>query len=266
MKKSNILIAIAAIFISAGCMTKSEFPITDLHIHLKGGFTLEDAVKKSKTEKISYGIAFNCGLKFPIHSDSQIDSVLNIMRDYPQFYIAMQAEGREWVNMFSKESMAKFDYVFADAMTFTDDKGRRNRIWLKDETWIDDEETFMDHYVNTIVKIMNEEPINIYVNPTYLPARMADRYDSFWTEERMDRVIKAAKANNIAIEINNRYKIPSLKFIQRAHKSGVLFTVGTNNADANFSGAEYAREMIRECRLTQNDFFQPVNKRLNGQH
>lgn len=260
----NILLTVALIIITAGCRSKTEFPITDLHIHLKGGFTIEDAVKKSKAENIPYGIAFNCGLKFPIHSDEQIDSVINIMKNYPQFYCAMQAEGREWVNMFSKESIAKFDYVFTDAMTFTDDKGRRNRIWLKDETWIDNEETFMENYVNTIVKIMNEEPINIYVNPTFLPAQMADRYDSFWTEERMDRVINAAKANHIAIEINNRYKIPSLKFLQRAHKAGVLFTVGTNNTDANFSGAEYARKMIKECGLTTDDFYKPVNKRSNG--
>jgi hypothetical protein len=254
MKTRFILIFVAIFIYTTSCKNTEQFSLTDLHIHLKGGFTLEDAVKKSKAENIKYGIAFNCGLKFPIHSDRQIDSVINIMKDYPQFYIAMQAEGREWVNMFSKESRDKFDYVFTDAMTFTDEKGRRNRIWIKDETWID-----------TIVKIMSEEPINIYVNPTYLPTQMADRYDSFWTEDRMDRVINAAKANNIAIEINNRYKIPSLKFIQRAHKAGVLFTVGTNNTDYNFSGAEYAREMIRECRLTQNDFYQPLNKRANGQ-
>jgi hypothetical protein len=150
MNKSSIPIAIAAFMLLTGCTKKSDFHITDLHIHLKGGFTIEDAVKKSKAENIGYGIAFNCGLKFPIHSDSQIDSVLNIMKDYPQFYLAMQAEGREWVSMFSKESIAKFDYVFTDAMTFTDEKGRRNRIWLKEETWIDDEQAFMENYVNTI--------------------------------------------------------------------------------------------------------------------
>jgi len=161
--------------------------------------------------------------------------------------------------------MNKFDYVFTDAMTFTDEKGRRNRIWIKEETWIDDEEQFMDYLVNTIVKIMNEEPIDIYVNSTFLPAQMADRYDLFWTTERMDKVINAAKSNNIAIEINNRYKIPSEAFIKRAKKAGVKFTVGTNNADENFSGAEYALDMIKECRLTQDDFFMPVNKRLNGQ-
>ena len=162
----------------------------------------------------------------------------------------MQAEGREWVNIFSKESREKFDYVFTDAMTFTDEKGRRNRIWLKDETWIDDEEQFMEYLVNTLVKILNTEPINVYVNSTFLPAQMADRYSKFWTAERMDRVIKAAKDNNIAIEINNRYKIPSADFIKRAKSAGVKFTVGTNNADENFSGAEYARKMIRECKLT----------------
>jgi hypothetical protein len=82
----------------------------------------------------------------------------------------------------------------------------------------------------------------------------------------MDRVISAAKANNIAIEINNRYKIPSAAFIKRAKAAGVKFTVGTNNADENFSGAPYALEMIEECNLTSGDFYLPVNKRLNGRN
>ncbi len=250
--------------ISVSCNQKEKFQITDLHIHLKGNFYIEDAVKKSEAENIRYGIAFNCGLNFPIHLDSQIDSVLLIMKDYPQFLVGMQAEGREWVDIFSDESIKKFDYVFTDAMTFTDEKGRRNRIWLKNETWIDDEEEFMDYLVKTIEKIMGEEPIDMYVNPTYLPEQMADRYDIFWTADRMDRVIKAAKDNNIAIEINNRFRIPSEAFIKRAKKAGVKFTVGTNNADENFSGAEYALEMIDKCNLTEQDFFLPGKNKQNG--
>ncbi len=149
-------------------------------------------------------------------------------------------------------------------MTFTDAKGRRNRIWIKEETWIDDEQEFMDYLVSIIVKILNEEPINIYVNPTFLPEQMAARYDSFWTDERMDKVIKAAKDNNIAIEINNRYRIPSYEFLTRAKKAGVRFTVGTNNKDENFSGAEYALEIISKLNLKEDDFYQPVNKRQDG--
>jgi hypothetical protein len=263
MKKQLFPIVILSIMVMAGCQSKPKFQITDLHVHLKGKLTIEDAAAKSKAEGINYGIAVNCGMGFPVHNDSQIDSVLAIFKNYPQFYVAMQAEGREWVNTFSKESIGKFDYVFTDCMTFTDAKGRRNRIWLKNETWIDNEEEFMDYLVNTLVKILNTEPINIYVNSTFLPAQMADRYSTFWTPERMDKVIKAAKNNNIAIEINNRYKIPSEVFIKRAKKDGVKFTVGTNNADENFSGAAYALEMIQKCKLTESDFYLPVKKNRN---
>jgi len=259
IKLAALLVIVS--FVLSSCAKKEQFQITDLHIHLKGNFGVEDAVKKSKEENIRYGIAFNCGLKFPIHKDSQIDSAINTMKDYPQFYLAMQAEGREWVDLFSKESREKFDYVFTDAMTFTDEKGRRNRIWMRNETWIDDEEAFMEYLVKTIEKIITEEPIDIYVNPTFLPQQMSDRYDQFWKPERMDRVINAAKKSGVAIEINNRYKIPSEAFIKRAKAAGVKFTVGTNNADENFSGAAYALEMIKNCKLTEDDFFLPVNKR-----
>jgi histidinol phosphatase-like PHP family hydrolase len=263
MRKSILGIA-ALIFIAIqGCTYKPSFQITDLHVHLKGKLTLEDAVKKSKADNINYGIAVNCGVGFPVHSDSQIDSVIALFRNYPQFYVAMQAEGREWVNNFSKESIGKFDYVFTDAMTFTDEKGRRNRIWIPAETWIDDEQQFMEHLVSTIVGIMENEPINIYVNPTYLPGHMSARYDFFWTPERMDRVISAARKNNIAIEINNRFKIPSEEFIKRAKKAGIKFTVGTNNVDENFSGAPYAIKMIRKCGLKESDFWLPVKKNRN---
>ncbi len=262
--KKHLMAALALMIIfTLSCGKQENFKITDLHVHLKGKLTIEDAAAKSLAENIDYGIAVNCGIGFPIHNDSQIDSVLATFRGYPQFYIAMQAEGREWVNTFSKESIDKFDYVFTDCMTFTDEKGRRNRIWMKDETWIDDEEQFMDYMVNTLVKILNTEPINIYVNPTFLPEQMAGRYDQFWTPERMDKVIQAAKSNNIAIEINNRYKIPSETFIKRAKAAGIKFTVGTNNADENFSGAAYALEMIQNCGLKESDFWLPVKKSRN---
>ena len=260
MKNNFTSTVILFLFILSGCSEKSDFPLTDLHVHLKGKLTIDDAAKKSKDENIQYGIAVNCGLGFPVHSDSQIDSVIQTFKGYPQFYLAMQAEGREWVDIFSKESREKFDYVFTDAMTFTDEKGRRNRIWIKNETWIDDEEQFMDYLVSTLVKILNTEPINIYVNSTYLPEQMAGRYSQFWTAERMDRVIRAAKNNNIAIEINNRFRIPSADFIKRAKAEGVKFTIGTNNADENFSGAAYALKMIKECNLTKDDFYLPVRK------
>jgi histidinol phosphatase-like PHP family hydrolase len=79
-----------------------------------------------------------------------------------------------------------------------------------------------------------------------------------------EQMNKAAKENNIAIEINNRYRIPSPEFIKRVKDAGAKFTIGTNNADSNFSGVEYTREMIKQCNLTEEDFFLPANKQQDG--
>lgn len=259
MKKVIPLISLACMLLMA-CNHKPDFQLIDLHIHLKGDLTIQEATEKSKQEDIMYGIAANCGLGFPIENDSQIDSFLLTMKEFPQFFVGMQAEGREWMTLFSTESREKFDYVFTDAMTFTDEKGRRNRIWIPEETWIDDEQAFMEYLVQTTVGILSNEPIDIFVNPTYLPEQMAGRYDQFWTEERIDRVIEAAKANNIAIEINNRFKLPSERFIAKAQEAGLKFTIGTNNIDKNFSGADYALQMIRKFNLQEKDFFIPKKR------
>lgn len=260
LKKSILFVLATGLISCIAWMIKDPFPLVDLHVHIKGDLTIERAIEKSKNDNIQYGIAVNCGIGFPVHSDSGIDSFLLVMKKYPQFYVGMQAEGREWVKIFSKKAISKFDYVFTDGMTFTDEKGRRNRIWIKNETWIENEQQFMDYLVKTIVNILNNEPVNIYVNPTYLPEQMADRYDFFWTDERMKAVIDAAIKNKKAIEINNRFRIPSEKFIRLAKQAGAKFTIGTNNVDSNFGRAEYALEMIRKCGLTEKDFWKPAKK------
>jgi len=76
----------------------------------------------------------------------------------------------------------------------------------------------------------------------------------------MDKVIQAAVNNNIAIEINARYKIPSAKFIKKAKAAGVKFSMGTNNPDNELGYLEYPIRMIEECGLQPGDFFKPRKK------
>ncbi len=235
------------------------YEIVDYHGHLKGGLTMEDLLEHSKATGIDYGVAFNAGVGFPITNDSSLVASLEQYKKYPVF-IAMQAEGREWVNMFSPDKIAMFDYVFTDGMTWSDSKGRRMRLWMKDEVFVDDKQDFMDQLVGKIVGIMESEPINIYVNSTFLPDTLQSEYDDLWTPERMDKVINAAVAHNIAIEINARYKIPSATFIKRAKAAGAKFSMGTNNADRELGTLDYAIQMIEECDLEPGDFFKPIKK------
>jgi hypothetical protein len=238
-----------------------NYPVVDYHVHLKGGLTIQQALENSRRLGINYGIAINCGQGFPVHSDDSVQQYLDSMKGQPCF-IALQGEGREWTALVSPASVARFDYVFTDAMTFTDDKGKRMRLWIDDEVGtIADVQAFMEMYVDRIVGVMRE-PIDIYANPTFLPRQIASDYETLWTPDRRRRVIAAATDNNVAIEINNRYKIPSASFIKDAKAAGAKFSFGTNNADANLGRLEYPIEMVRECGLGWKDIFVP---RPNGE-
>jgi hypothetical protein len=231
--------------------------LTDYHVHLKGGLTLELAIEMANQRRMKFGIAENCGVGFPTTDDQALQQVLEKLAGQP-VYKAMQAEGREWVKMFSPEMIAKFDYVFTDSMTFTDQRGRRTRLWIPREVEVGDKQAFMDLLVARTVAILNEEPIDIYVNPTFLPAQIANEYDALWTEARMDKVIEAAVKNGVAIEINARYKLPSETFIRRAKAAGARFAFGTNNGGRDDLGdLAYSRLMARRCDLTATDLFVP---------
>lgn len=239
----------------AGLKAKG-FPIVDYHAHLKGGLTLEELLAHSRETGISYGVAANCGVNFPITNDAAALEYLKGMKGQPVL-CAMQAEGREWVKTFSRDVIAKFDYVFTDGLTFTDERGRRTRLWIADEVEIPDAEKFMERYVGVIVGILEREPIDIYVNPTVLPAILKDRYDELWTAARQARVIAAAKQSGVAIEINARHRLPKADFIRAAKAAGVKFSFGTNNADRELGRLEYCLEMIDACGLTPADMFAP---------
>jgi hypothetical protein len=244
-------------------LQSANYPVINAHVHLKGGLTLEEALALSRKTGIFYGIAVNCGVGFDVTNDAGIHQYLETMKGQPVF-VAMQAEGREWVKMFSPEAIAKFDYVFTDSMTYTDDKGRRMRLWIRKEVFVDDKQSFMETLVDRAVGILNNEPIDIYVNPTFLPDVIATEYDTLWTEERMQRVIDAAVKNRVAIEINARYRLPSPAFIKLAKKAGAKFSFGTNNGDRDVGGLDYCLEMVRECGLTWKDMFLPQHSRRNN--
>jgi hypothetical protein len=239
--------------------TRRGIPMIDFHTHLKLGLTLEQAVAKSLQDGIQYGIAVNCGKGFPVESDAGARAFFDSLQGAPVFR-AMQAEGREWPTMFSRGTVRSFDYVFTDSMTWTDNHGKRMRTWLPGEVGtISDPQEFMDTLVDRAVGILETERVNIYANPTFLPDVIAKDYETLWTDARRKRVITAAVKNSVAIEINNRYKLPSKSFIQMAKAAGAKFTFGTNNTSAqDLLRCEYGLQMVEECKLEAQNFWTPA--------
>lgn len=257
----RVLCCLLAVALPASADPPSPAPVgakADYHVHVKGGLTLEQALARSKADGITYGIAINGGLGQPATSDADAEAFLARLRPQPVF-VALQAEGREWVRHFSTATLTKFDYIFTDAMTWTDDDGRRMRLWIPEEVGtIADPERFMDTLVARAERIFSDEPVDLYVNPTFLPDVLRPDYDRLWTPARIDRIVRALAANGIGMEINNRYRIPSRAFILAAKQAGVKFSCGTNNAGADDLGRnEYCTEMIAACGLTAAHFWRP---------
>ena len=239
-------------------LANSNFPLIDLHTHLKGGMTIDQALENARKYGFTYGIAINCGLKMGFETESSLKKYMDKYKQPPETYFAMQAEGREWLDMFSIESIKKFDYAFTDAMTWTNNNGTRMRLWIKEELDVGDPQDFMDQLVDHTVEIITTEPISIWVNPSFLPEGLAPRYDELWTKKRMDRVVQALAKSGVAMEINARFKLPSAAFIKRAKKAGVKFTFGTNNGGANDLGRlDYCIQMVEECGLKGDDMWIP---------
>ncbi|MBQ5663953.1 MAG: hypothetical protein IIV19_05945, partial [Bacteroidaceae bacterium] len=112
--------------------------------------------------------------------------------------------------------------------------------------------------VEQTVKILTNEPADIFANPTYIPDEMNPDYDKYWTDERITKVLDVLEQHNIALEINPRYRIPSIKIIGMAKERGLKFTFGTNNVDADFGKLEYCLEAIEKCGITAEDIWFPT--------
>jgi hypothetical protein len=240
---------------------RANYPVVDYHSHLKLGLTLDQLVGKGLRDGIGYGVGVNCGKGFPTENDAGALAFVDSLKGAPVF-VAMQAEGREWTQMFSRRAAGQFDYIFTDSMTWTDNHGKRMRTWLPNEVGtIADAQEFMDTLVDRAVGILSTEPVDIYANPTFLPDVIAKDYETLWTEGRRRKVIDAAVSGGVAIEINDRYKLPSASFIKMAKAAGAKFSFGTNNTGPqDLLRCDYGIQMIDECGLKSQDFFFPGDR------
>lgn len=214
---------------------RHNVPMVDFHVNLRGGLTLENAVKKSRRDGIEYGIV--------AAGDTASERWVRSMQHQPVF-LGVEA------GSVSRSTAKLFDYILSDSMT-----------WTRTPAANADREQFMDDLVTRSVGVLDGKPVNIYATPTYLPSALAKDYDTLWTEARRKKLIDAAARNQVAIEINNRYRIPSAAFIREAKAAGCKFCFGSNNAGAQDLGrCEYGLRMLNECKLDWRDFFVPDAK------
>jgi histidinol phosphatase-like PHP family hydrolase len=164
-----------------------------------------------------------------------------------------------WSSSFSPDTIRLLDYVLMDAQTIPGDNGYREtlRIWNFD-TYIGDAQKFTETYVaHALTVIENNEPLNIFGWPLFLPVSIARDCDTLWTESRMRVIITALKKRGLAVETNDLVHTPHEKFIGTAKEQGLKFTFGSDTRDQKAGRLDYCKYIAKKCGLKSGDFFVP---------
>ena len=200
-------------------------PLTDYHIHIRGGMTPEKALNWAKQSGIRSGVLENHGRGWTLSDNATLKAFIEDVQKYPELLIGIQVNDRDWFKTIDPELLKKLDFILADTMIMEGQK-----LWFEQEYEIGDENAWLERYFNHCMAVVNE-PITILANPTYLPNKIKHRYDEFWTEDRMGKLIDAAVKNNVAMEIQAGTEFPNKKFMELALKKGAKISIGRNNHD-----------------------------------
>ena len=239
---------------------KSEFPLWDLHVHLTDRFSIKQALAIAQDRSVRFGILEHPGSS-AIRDDADLRRYIAGLRQFPVL-IGLQPTNLGWSKKFSPELLAQIDYVLMDPQTIPLGNGEFMHIWQFD-TYVEDTEEFMQKYMAYSLQILTQEPIHIFGWPLFLPVCIARDYYKLWTQQRMQQLISAAKARNIAFEINDMSHTPHEEFIGMAKEQGLKFTFGSDSRNNNAGRLAYCKQVARKCGLKADDFFTPVHKTGN---
>lgn len=242
-------------------MEKFKFPMMDLHVHRSKDLTIENIVAKSKELNIKIGVIENIA-PWGITCDTQLKEYIDSIKPYP-FYIGLQPMSPGWSKKLSPDLIAQADYITMDPQIVEKGNGYGETVLLWEyDAYIDDSEIFMErnmqHYINILT---NNEPLDIFACPFFLPSCIQREYNILWTKKRLQQIIDAARSRDIAIEINDTAHVPHEEFILMAKKAGLKFAFGSDSRNHTVGRLDYCKRIAQRCHLTEKDFFVPKRYR-----
>jgi len=220
-----------------------SIPLTDYHIHIRGGMTPEKAFDWAQKTGIRSGVLENVGKGWPLSDNDKLKIFIEDAQQFPELLIGIQVNDRDWYMVIDPALRAKLDFVLADTMIMDGQK-----LWFEAEYSTANEDAWLERYFVHCMTVVNE-PITILANPTYLPAKIAHRYDDFWTTDRMSRLIDGAIKNKVALEIQSDTKFPNKKFIELALEKGAKITIGRNNSDDKQNELKRSLDWLEELNV-----------------
>jgi histidinol phosphatase-like PHP family hydrolase len=263
LSRRGLLGIAAAGAFAADQRNEFDFPVVDFHAHITAAPTLERLFAIAKTRGVRFGVVEHAGdakqhrYRGIIANDSDLNAYVEKLNPWP-CYKGIQAEGVDWARCFSRQALARLDYVLTDALTLVDSDGSLVRLWTPAAAKFKHKQDFMERYTAFHVKVLEAGPANILANPLFLPEHFQPEADALWTEERMQRIVRAAVKQKVALEINSRFRLPSLKFLKMAKGAGAKFSFGSNILGDGVGDVRWSCEVAKQLGLMARHLFRPA--------
>jgi len=227
---------------------KDHFAFIDSNVPVDSAFNVDKAIQSF------YQTGINLGLVTSSVSESDL---LNFVKEYSRYPVFIGLQNNSGALNKSTDVVNQFDYVIGEITQFKSSKGKM--VDVRGSETIANRELFMEDYVKAIVERLNAKTIDVWSNPTLLPAALSADYDKLWTKERMNKVLDAAKQNAVAIAVNNMLKLPGMEFLKLAKEKGCHFALTGIYSESGMAKPDYYLNVIEQCNLTYKDIYIPKN-------
>jgi hypothetical protein len=242
---------------------RETVPRVDYHVHIGDGISVDDALAASEQRSVKFGLLQHAGVKghdYAVSDDDELTAWVRSLEGKPVFK-GIEGEGTDWMSAFSKDALATLDYRQADPLAVPDKTGAPMHIW-RPEFRPGDAQEFMDRYVDYHLLLITTHPIDILAVPTFLPEALQPEYDRLWTPLRTRKIVDALLKFDVALEIDSRFRVPGVRFLEIAKSAGVKFAFGSNYQTRERLGdITYCVDMYKRLRLTTDQFFCPKKRR-----
>jgi len=214
----------------------NHFAFIDIGIEADGEFELDSALQQFYATGINLGIVAHDSI---FNDEASVSAFTTMYGEYPVFLGLEIDPGK--VKEIPLEKRTHFDYVIGKINPAQKFKGSQ---------------ADMDSYVKLVVETLNKKSIDIWSSAGLLPV---DNSAALWTKDHMLKVIEAAKLNNVAIEIDNQHRSPSMDFLKLAKEKGCHFANGGIYVNNQMNEPVYFLEVIEQCKLDYKDVYIPGN-------
>ncbi len=232
----------------------------DLHIHTvhsDSPLLVADVERRARREKVVAGICDHLSPYHKMFEAAAFDDYVVDVRGHGLLLGAEYCLG-ETIPV-DDGRLAELDYLMGGLHAVTV-SNKKYFFWGPE--FPQDEDAFVEAYVDTTLVALAEDPLDVLAHPTYLPAPLSHRYDEIWNERRCGEMWAAAAEAGVAVEINGRWMVPGPRQIELALELGLMFAVGSDahRRDELFA-VEYPLRMIDELGIPEDRIFLPQRKK-----